>query len=90
MTNLARTKKEDDELVLECLDHSVAIPEYELSLLEKLLTNRTINYGAMRNIMASLWHSGRGISIKEMQLNLFLFHFFHPINLCVLDGALVV
>lgn len=49
-------------------------------LVERFLTEKVVNFAAMKNTMASLWCLGLGVYIKELSPTLFLFHFFHEID----------
>ena len=47
-----------------------------------------MNFDAMKNTMALLWHSRRGVSIKDLSPMLFLFQFSHEIDVRrVLDSS---
>ncbi|KAM6563556.1 hypothetical protein CsatB_023554 [Cannabis sativa] len=57
-------------------------------LVGKFLTGRTIDFDAMRYMMASLWQPGRGVYIKELDTNRYLFQFYHEIDIqAVIDGS---
>uniref|UniRef100_A0A803PV21 Reverse transcriptase n=1 Tax=Cannabis sativa TaxID=3483 RepID=A0A803PV21_CANSA len=57
-------------------------------LVGKFLTGRTIDFDAMRHMMASLWQPGRGVYIKELDTNRYLFQFYHEIDIqAVIDGS---
>ena len=43
----------------------------------KFLKERTINIQAMKNTLAALWRLVKGVYIKDLNQNLFLFQFFH-------------
>ena len=50
-------------------------------LVGRFLTDKVISFLAMKNIMASLWRPGRGVCIKDLLPTLFLFQFFHEIDI---------
>ncbi|KAF4388516.1 hypothetical protein F8388_012493 [Cannabis sativa] len=57
-------------------------------LVGKFLTGRTIDFDAMRHMMASLWQSGKGVYIKELDTNRYIFQFYHEIDVqTVVDGS---
>ncbi|KAF4347783.1 hypothetical protein G4B88_015460 [Cannabis sativa] len=57
-------------------------------LVGKLLTNRTFDFDAMRHMLASLWQPGKGVYIKELDNNRYLFQFYHEIDVqTVIDGS---
>ncbi|KAH9665322.1 CCHC-type domain-containing protein [Citrus sinensis] len=49
-------------------------------LVGRFLTDKVINFVAMKNTMASLWRPGKGVCIKDLSPTLFLFQFFHEID----------
>lgn len=53
----------------------------ELCLVGRFLMNRTIDFQAMQNRMASLWQPGRGVHVKELDPNLYIFQFYHEVDL---------
>ncbi|KAH9717190.1 CCHC-type domain-containing protein [Citrus sinensis] len=50
-------------------------------LVGRFLTDKVINFAAMKNTMASLWRPGKGVCIKDLSPTLFLFQFFHEIDI---------
>ena len=54
--------------------------EYRFCLVGRFLTDKVINFEAMKNTMASLWRPGKGVCIKEVSPTLFLFQIFHEID----------
>ncbi|XP_030497870.2 uncharacterized protein LOC115713529 [Cannabis sativa] len=57
-------------------------------LVGKFLTGRTLDFDAMRHMMASLWQPGKGVYIKELDTNRYLFQFYHEIDVqVVIDGS---
>ncbi|KAH9679913.1 CCHC-type domain-containing protein [Citrus sinensis] len=50
-------------------------------LVGRFLTDKVINFVAMKNTMASLWRPGKGVCIKDLSPTLFLFQFFHEIDI---------
>ena len=45
------------------------------------MTDRVINLMAMKNTLASIWRPVKGVCIKELSSNLFLFQFFHELDM---------
>lgn len=64
---------------------SAAIFDHDLCLIGRFLTNRTINFGSMRQVLASVWHPVKGVDIKEgpteAKTSLYIFQFFHELDL---------
>ena len=50
-------------------------------LVGRFLTDKAINFPAMKNTMAALWRPGKGICIKDLSSTLFLFQFFHEVDI---------
>ena len=46
----------------------------------RFLTDRAINFVAMKNTLASLWRPVKGVHIKDLSPSLFLFQFFHELD----------
>ncbi|XP_074373435.1 uncharacterized protein LOC141713759 [Apium graveolens] len=56
-------------------------------LVGKFLTDSHIDYQAMQHKMVSLWRSGRGLYVKQLDSNRFIFQFYHEIDIKrVIDG----
>uniref|UniRef100_A0A803NVH1 DUF4283 domain-containing protein n=1 Tax=Cannabis sativa TaxID=3483 RepID=A0A803NVH1_CANSA len=57
-------------------------------LVGKFLTGRTIDFDVMRHMLASLWQPGKGVYIKELDTNRYLFQFYHELDIqAVIDGS---
>ena len=49
--------------------------DFRYCLVGRFLTDKVINFSAMKNTMASLWRPGKGACIKDLSSTLFLFQF---------------
>lgn len=57
-------------------------------LIGKFLTDSPIDYQAMQHKMASLWRPGKGLYVKQLESNRFIFQFYHEIDIKrVIDGS---
>lgn len=57
-------------------------------LIGRFLTDSPIDFQAMQHKMASLWRPGRGMYVKQLEPNRFLFQFYHEIDIKrVIDGS---
>ncbi|XP_030479412.2 uncharacterized protein LOC115696660 [Cannabis sativa] len=57
-------------------------------LVGRFLTERTIDFQAMQHKMASLWRPVRGLFVKELDPNRFLFQFYHEMDIeRVIEGS---
>ncbi|XVF47801.1 hypothetical protein PTKIN_Ptkin03bG0140100 [Pterospermum kingtungense] len=71
------------------LDSGQGGAQVELCLLGRFLKDRAINFNVMRNRMAALWRPGKWVCIKDIGGSLFLFQFYHVVNLKrVVEGGL--
>lgn len=71
----------DDELVEDS-------NKFELCLVGRFVTEKSINTRAMKTKLADVWRPARGISIKDLKLGIFLFQFYHVEDLqWVLNGG---
>ena len=62
--------------------------KYELCLVGRFFVDHNINYNSMQNRMADLWRPGKGITIKDRGDSLFLFQFYHIVDLQgILEGG---
>lgn len=88
MAGLSLSVDEDEELVLD-IESEETITEFsEFCLVGRFLTDRHVNFNAMKHRLASIWRPGKGICIKEINSHLFLFQFFHILDLKrVMDGG---
>lgn len=49
-------------------------------LVGKLLTGRVSDFNAFQNVLAFLWQPGKGMYVKKLSHNLFLFQFYQEID----------
>lgn len=60
----------------------------KLCLVGKFLTEGVFDFTAMQHTLAALWKPGKGVYIKTIEANLFLFQFYHVIDLNrVVEGS---
>lgn len=67
--------EENESFVLEG-DIEEDVNRFELCLVGRLLTEKSINVRAMKSKLADVWKPAMGISIKDLEQNVFLFQFF--------------
>uniref|UniRef100_A0A803QPD1 CCHC-type domain-containing protein n=1 Tax=Cannabis sativa TaxID=3483 RepID=A0A803QPD1_CANSA len=54
----------------------------------KFLTKRIVDFQAVQHKMATLWQPGRGMYVKELHPNHFLFQFYHEVDIeRVIEGS---
>lgn len=73
--------KDEDEDELAIVTNGSGFGESELYLLGTSLTNKILNFMAMKHYMARTWRLMMGIKIEEIQPNLYMFKCFHVIDL---------
>lgn len=57
-------------------------------LVWRILTESSIDFQAMQHKMATLWRPGKGMYVKQLEANHFLFQFYHDIDIKrVCDGS---
>ncbi|XP_062094341.1 uncharacterized protein LOC133800401 [Humulus lupulus] len=57
-------------------------------LVGKLLGDRVADFDTLRNVLASLWRPVKGMYVKQLETNKFLFQFFHEIDINrVMEGT---
>ncbi|KAM6543681.1 hypothetical protein CsatB_008128 [Cannabis sativa] len=81
---------DDDEegLIFEAGADGLAEIDDRWLLVGRFLTNRAIDFQAMQNKIATLWQPGRGLYMKELDSNLFLFQFYHEVDIeRVIEGS---
>lgn len=60
------------------MEETLTLPEEEeFTLVGTLLTDKVIKFNFMQETLATVWRPGRGMIVKEVATNLFLFSFFH-------------
>ncbi|XP_019184789.1 PREDICTED: uncharacterized protein LOC109179748 [Ipomoea nil] len=53
----------------------------KFAAVERLLTDQPKKFQIMRDTLAGAWRPGKGVTIKELPLNLMLFQFYHEFDL---------
>lgn len=86
MNNITLEDEEDSGIALEGLDgenQSEGFQNYnaELCLVGRFITEGVVDFQAVQQTLAALWRPGKGVHIKELDVNLYLFQFFHAIDI---------
>ncbi|XP_073035368.1 uncharacterized protein [Primulina eburnea] len=88
MANLSLSAEEDDDLLLVPPEQDNRILSPQLWLVGRFLTNRLVNFGAMKNRMADIWQPVKGITIKEIDGQRYLFQLYHVMDMeRIMDGG---
>lgn len=85
--NLVLEDEEEEAIIVESTD--VAEVRQSFVLVGRLLTEKNINFNALRNVIASLWRSKEGMEIHDVGGGRYLFIFYHVMDLKkVVEGGL--
>lgn len=79
--------EENEELVIEegCEEDT---NRFELCLVGRFLTEKSVNSRIMKTKMADIWRPAMGVTIKDLKSGLFLFQFYHNDDMqWVLNGG---
>lgn len=74
-------EEEEDVLVIEGGYNIEFQEETRFVLIRKLLTEKPIKFNFMKDTLAATWRPGKGMIVREVTTNLFLFHFFHEVDM---------
>ncbi|XP_074352700.1 uncharacterized protein LOC141691848 [Apium graveolens] len=88
--NFARINLEEEEGWLSYEDSCESLSEIDVRwcLVGRFLTESTIDFQAMQHKLISLWRPGKGMYVKELEPNRYLFQFYHEIDIKrVIDGS---
>lgn len=50
---------------------------FQFCLVGRLLTNRPVHFRPFESMFARVWKPVKGVHVKEMENNVYLFQFFH-------------
>ncbi|KAH9752557.1 CCHC-type domain-containing protein [Citrus sinensis] len=81
--HISLAEEEDGGLIVEGDAGNEGGPasiDFRFCLVGRFLTDKVINFPAMKNTMASVWRPGKGVCIKDLSPSLFLFQFFHEVD----------
>lgn len=71
--------------VNEGVDNNI---DTKLCLVGRFLVDGVIDFVAMKQTLAALWRPGRGVYIREVEPNIYLFQFYHEVDIKrVLEGS---
>ncbi|XWS39750.1 hypothetical protein CRYUN_Cryun18bG0081100 [Craigia yunnanensis] len=74
-------EEEENSIVLEDISEGSFAIDFQWCLVGRFLTDRVINLMAIKNTLASIWRPVKGVCIKELSPTLFLFQFFHELDM---------
>lgn len=69
-------------------EEEIDIIDMRWCLLGRFLVDIPVDFNAIQNTLASLWKPGKGMFVKELEPNLYLFQFYHELDINrVIDGS---
>ncbi|KAK6138562.1 hypothetical protein DH2020_027699 [Rehmannia glutinosa] len=74
-------EEEKGGVCIEEPENDVQSQEFRWCLVGRFLMGRQINFMAIKNRIALIWRPVKGVFIKELRPNLFLFQFFHELDI---------
>ncbi|KAJ8765838.1 hypothetical protein K2173_015792 [Erythroxylum novogranatense] len=97
LANLSVDSAPDDGLVYGS-DDLVTTDDAQLCLVGRFLTDKAINFHAMRHTLASVWQPLMGMQVREVKTGLYVFQFFHAVDVhrildmrpCTFDNHLLI
>ncbi|KAL2900684.1 Urease accessory protein UreD 2 [Bienertia sinuspersici] len=85
------TMTEEEEAIIECEEDEegeVVKEQLQLCLVGKILTHNPFSVDAMKNTLKLAWRLGKGMVVREIERNMFIFQFFSALDkLKVIDGG---
>ncbi|KAM6599952.1 hypothetical protein CsatA_019561 [Cannabis sativa] len=80
---------EEEGVEIDALDsEDGVIFDDRFCLVGRFLNARSVDFDAMRHTLAGLWKPGKGLFVKELGPNLYLFQFYHEIDIKrVINGS---
>lgn len=92
MNNVSLEEEDEGGLALEVeqtldKDHESTF-NANLCVVARFISEGRVDFQAMQQTLAALWKPGMGVYIKELEINLFLFQFYHEVDIKrVMDGC---
>lgn len=93
MNNISLEDEEEDSLAIgiaELRGENQLVKGFDakLCIVAQFLSEGQIDFSAMQQTMAALWKPGMGVYMKEIGINLFLFHIYHKVDIKrVMEGC---
>lgn len=93
MNSITLDDEEDGEIVLgendvQNREGGISNGDVKLRLVDKFLNEGIMDFSAMQQTLAALWRPGKGVYIRELDTNLYVFQFYHEVDIkTVLNGS---
>ncbi|KAL8472345.1 hypothetical protein ACS0TY_029530 [Phlomoides rotata] len=86
--NLSIESGEEEEILLDDGEESEDCNTQDHCLVGRFLTQQSVNYLSMKNMLATVWRPMRGVTIQLIGEGRFLFQFFHVLDVIrVMTGS---
>ncbi|XP_062104125.1 uncharacterized protein LOC133815285 [Humulus lupulus] len=86
--NISLENEEEEDLIYDQGVEDLSEVDARWCLVGRFLTDRCFDFQAMQHKMASLWRPGRGVYVKELEQNRYLFQFYHEVDISrVMEGS---
>lgn len=79
--SLSLIDDEDIGWVVEATTVKDGIDDLRLVLVGKLATNKPVKFNVLKDTLALVWRPGKGMAVDEVAPNLYVFRFFHEVDL---------
>ncbi|KAL8468363.1 hypothetical protein ACS0TY_031547 [Phlomoides rotata] len=70
----------EEEILLDDVDESEDCNTQDHYLVGRFLTQQSVNFMSMKNMMATVWKPIRGVTIRSIGEGRYLFKFFHSLD----------
>lgn len=88
MAMISLEGEEEGGLVYEENESELSDIDVRWCLIGRFLTESSIDFQAMQHKMASLWRPGKGMYVKELERNRYIFQFYHEVDIArVIEGS---
>ena len=73
--------EEESGLVVDQGENELAQEKLKWRLVGRFLIDRVINSQAMKDTLSKIWRPVKGVFIRDINPNMFLFNFFHELDM---------
>ncbi|XP_074378089.1 uncharacterized protein LOC141719608 [Apium graveolens] len=85
MNDISLEEEEEVGIVVATEDHLESQNDAygfdaNLCVVGRFLIEGRVDFQALQQTLAALWNPGRGVYIKELEINLYLFQFYHEVD----------
>lgn len=86
MNNISLEEEEEGGVAFEEIEGEEEIDALQglnihLCLVGRFINEGVVDFTAMKHTLASIWKPGKGVSVKEIDVNLYIFQFYHELDI---------